>query len=86
MEKSYHLSIITPNKKIFENDIVSLIAPSELGYLGILANHAPLVTTLDKGKIIIRDAKDRLTILQTTGGFLEVANNQATVLSETIRV
>lgn len=82
MEKPYKLSIITPDKKIFEDEVVSLVAPSELGYLGVLANHAPLITTLVKGNIIIRGKNESLTTFKSDGGFLEVRDNQAAIVLE----
>ncbi len=84
MEKNYQLLILTPEKKIFEAEVVSLVAPGELGYLGILANHAPLLTTLAQGKIIIRDKNNLTTTFQINGGFLQIINNQATILTQTI--
>lgn len=84
MEKSYYLAILTPEKKVFTGEIISLVAPGELGYLGILANHAPLITALGIGKIIIRDKDTVATSFQTTGGFLEVINNRVTILAETV--
>lgn len=86
MSKNYNLLILTPEKKFFEAEITSLVAPSELGYLGVLANHAPLLTTLTKGKIIIRDKNEHTTTFQVNGGFLEVINNQAAILTEAIEV
>lgn len=83
MEKTYKLSIITPDKKIFEDEIISLVAPSELGYLGVLANHAPLIATLGPGNIIIRNKNEGLSTFEAKSGFLEVGNNRATILLET---
>ncbi len=60
---------------------MALVAPAELGYLGVLANHAPLATTLTAGKITYRDSSGASKTLQAAGsGFLEVFKNQATIL------
>lgn len=81
MEKDFLLIILSPDKKIYEGRIKSLIVPSELGYLGILANHAPLITNLAPGKITIRNPSDEITVLHAKGkGFLEVFKNNATLL------
>ncbi len=86
MEKLFHVNILTPEQKIFEGEAVSLIVPAELGYLGVLANHAPLVANLVPGKIIYRDAQAAGTIINNNGkGILEVAGNKATILLDTIR-
>ena len=50
MEKAYKLEIITPQGTVYSGDVISIVAPGELGYLGVLAGHAPLVTTLVRGK------------------------------------
>lgn len=84
--KTFQLEILTPAKRIFQGQIVSLVAPGALGYLGVLANHAPLVTTLSPGKVITRDAQGRSATFQSTGeGILEVRHNTATLLADEIK-
>ncbi|HAH19792.1 MAG TPA: hypothetical protein DCL49_02675 [Candidatus Omnitrophica bacterium] len=81
MEKDFLLTILCPDKKLYEGRIKSLIVPSELGYLGVLANHAPLITNLVPGKITIRNPSDEITVLHAHGkGFLEVFKNNVTLL------
>ena len=81
MPALFHLTIASSEKKIFEGDLQSLVAPGEIGYLGILANHAPLLTTLIPGKITVRDAYGKTSDFDLrTGGFLEITNNKATIL------
>jgi F-type H+-transporting ATPase subunit epsilon len=75
------LAILSSDKKIFEGDLQSLVAPGEIGYLGVLADHAPLMTTLIPGKITMRNAAGKTTALDSkTGGFLEIMKNKATIL------
>ena len=82
--KSFQLEILTPVKTVFTGPIESLVAPGALGYLGVLANHAPLVTTLVPGKVTFRDPAGNVRILQSTGGgFLDVAHNRAVMLLDT---
>ena len=81
MPTLFHLTIASSEKKIFEDEVQSLVAPGEIGYLGILANHAPLLTTLIPGKSTIRDASGKARAFESkTGGFLEILNNKATIL------
>ena len=54
MAKTFRLEIVTPEKIVFSEDVVSLVAPAENGYLGVLAGHAPLLCTLKPGEIRIR--------------------------------
>lgn len=80
----FHLSIVTPEKSYFEGDIKSLVVPGTEGYLGILSQHAPLITALMPGKIEFRDEHDQVCIMAVSGGFLEVSNNLATILADTV--
>ncbi len=85
MEKSFVLEIFTPRRRVFNGPVTSLIVPAELGYLGVWAHHAPLVTTLVPGKIVYRDEGGSTHALRVQGtGFLEVRQNTATVLAEEV--
>lgn len=81
MEKALHLKVFTPEKPIYEGDVVSVVAHGQLGYLGILANHAPLITNLTPGKLIYRDSQGATSTMRLEDGYLEVLNNQVTVLT-----
>jgi F-type H+-transporting ATPase subunit epsilon len=80
----FHLSIVTPEKSYYEGEIKSLVAPGTEGYLGVLSHHAPLITALMPGKIEFRDELDEVNIMAVSGGFLEVSNNLATILADTV--
>ena len=82
--KSYTFKIITPEILFYEGEIVSAILPGEVGYLGVLANHAPLVTTCVPGKLYFRDAAGREYRFEIQEGFLEVLENKVTLLTEKI--
>lgn len=75
---SFHLTIINPEKTIYEGEITSLIAPSESGYLGVMAGHLPLAANIVSGKIIVRrDNEKELKVFNCRGkGFLEVFDNK----------
>ncbi|MCX5714929.1 MAG: hypothetical protein NT033_09080 [Candidatus Omnitrophica bacterium] len=83
MEKVFHVEIVTPAGLAYSKDIVSLIVPAQMGYLGVLANHAPLLCNLRKGKITLIDSSRKSVDLETKGsGFIEVLKNKVTILLE----
>jgi len=85
MTKLFKVNIITPEKTVYAGEVISLIAPGELGYLGILANHAPLITNLVAGKIILKDNTGNPTTINSPGkGFLEVRENNANLILDRI--
>ncbi len=82
MAKSFHLEIVTPDRALLSEEVVSIIAPGVEGYLGVLANHAPLVTELSVGVLRIRYPDDTEENVAVSGGFMEVANNRVLVLAD----
>lgn len=76
-----HLEIITPDTKLFEGEVTSVIAPAIDGYLGILNNHAAMISALKAGEITIiaNGSEQKLSI---NGGVLEVSNNYISVLAD----
>jgi len=82
MAKTFHLEIVTPDRALLSEEVVSIIAPGVEGYLGVLANHAPLVTELNVGILRIRYPDDTEENVAVSGGFMEVANNRVLVLAD----
>jgi F-type H+-transporting ATPase subunit epsilon len=79
--KSFQVGIYSRDKVVYEGKAVSLTVPSVWGYLGVLADHAPIVAKLVKGKITVRSPEGSTTAIDlSSGGFLEVLQNQATIL------
>jgi len=79
----FQLSIVTPEKVVFEGQVVSLLVPGMEGYLGVLSNHAPLITALQPGRIEFQDDQDKIQVFSVSGGFVEVSGNKATLLADT---
>ncbi|SFB80482.1 F-type H+-transporting ATPase subunit epsilon [Parapedobacter composti] len=77
------LTIITPDKPIFDGEVTSVTVPGTAGSFEVLENHAPIVSTLEDGKVIIRTGKDE-DIINIIGGVVEVIHNTVTVLAEGI--
>jgi F-type H+-transporting ATPase subunit epsilon len=75
------LTVVTPERTVLEQDADSVQIPGELGYLGILPGHAPLITTLKTGVLSYRDgaAEGALAI---SAGFAQVVNDAVRVLAD----
>ncbi len=80
----FQLSIVTPEKIVLDAQVKSLVVPGTEGYLGILSNHAPLISALKTGRIEFRDANDQVQLIAVSGGFIEVSNNKATILADAV--
>jgi F-type H+-transporting ATPase subunit epsilon len=80
----FKLSVVTPEKTVLEMDVRSIVAPGSEGYLGVLSNHAPLITALMPGILSVVDAEGNESYYAVSGGFLEVSGNIATILADTI--
>lgn len=78
------LSIVTPEKTFYEEEVSSLVAPGIEGYLGILTDHAPLITALVPGKITVKNSSDAETVMAVSGGFLEVLKNKVVILADAV--
>ena len=83
-DRSFIFKIVTPDEMVFEGKTTSVVAPGSLGYLGILKDHAPLVTTLDKGNLTYKDESDKVHPFKIEGGFLEVLKNRVLVLTDQV--
>ena len=81
----FRLSIVTPEKPYFEDDCAALVVPGSEGYLGVLTDHAPLITALKPGQIKVTESDGTgERFFAVSGGFFEVAHNHATILAESI--
>ena len=80
MPHRLHLEIISQEKQLLSQDVDMILAPSNLGQIGILPGHISLFASLDAGElIIITDSKH--DVFAITGGFLDINQDQVTVLA-----
>lgn len=77
-----HLDIITPDKNVFNGEVISVQLPGVEGKFQILKNHAPLIATLGQGKVKVVDNQKETLFFEVNGGVVEVLNNKVTVLAE----
>jgi F-type H+-transporting ATPase subunit epsilon len=79
------IEIITPDKKIFEGDIKSIRVPGKKGSFQVLKDHAPIISTLENGSVIIVDQDNKETRYEINGGVIEVKMNKIILLVESVR-
>ena len=79
---SLKLEVVTAERLVLsEDEATMVIAPGVEGQLGILPNHAALMTMLEPGELIVRKGNEEIS-LALTGGFLEVLDNKVTILAD----
>jgi F-type H+-transporting ATPase subunit epsilon len=78
-----HVTVISPDASKFDGEADAVIAPAFDGQVGILPNHAPFMTLLGRGTLLVRHAgtEHRFTV---DGGFLQVVNNAVRVVAEQV--
>ncbi|GHC54828.1 ATP synthase F1 subunit epsilon [Roseibacillus persicicus] len=78
---AFHLNIVTPERKVFSDDVDNVYLPGADGEMGILSMHAALVTAMDAGEL--RYSKDGKVVELAVGhGFAEVTQEKVTVLTD----
>ncbi len=76
-----HLEVVTPTGPVISDDVDIVTAPGVGGEFGVLANHAPFLSTIKTGTLSYKKDKDT-KYLMVSGGFSEVSNNIITFLVE----
>jgi F-type H+-transporting ATPase subunit epsilon len=81
MAEKLHLSLVTPEAELFEGEVDQVVAPGSEGEFGVLAHHAPFMTTLAEGPVVILDGTSK-RVFQVRGGFADVSEDGMTILAE----
>jgi F-type H+-transporting ATPase subunit epsilon len=74
--------VVTAERIVFEGDVDMVIAPGSEGELGILPKHAPLLTSLTYGELVLRREAQEDEFLAIGGGFMEVLPDRVTILAD----
>ena len=75
------LDVVTAERVVFSDDVDVVVAPGIEGQLGILPHHAPLMTMLKPGELLVRKDGEEFSLV-ITGGFLEVRPDRVIVLAD----
>ncbi|HYG73520.1 MAG TPA: ATP synthase F1 subunit epsilon [Planctomycetota bacterium] len=79
--KTLHVTVITPAKSVFDAQATSVVVPAFDGELGVMPGHAPLLALLGTGEMRLTTPNGETKKLALRGGFLQVNNNNVTVLT-----
>jgi F-type H+-transporting ATPase subunit epsilon len=79
------VNIITPEGEVENSDYYMAVICAKEGELGIMENHAPLLTLLKEGDINLYESEGKIAkTIKITGGFAEVSNNECNILADKI--
>lgn len=76
-----HFSLVAPERELFAGDVDQVVAPGAEGQFGVLAGHAPFMTTLVEGDVTVLDGATR-RVFTIRGGFADVTPDGLTILAE----
>jgi F-type H+-transporting ATPase subunit epsilon len=78
-----HFELVTPERLVRSEDVHMVVVPGSEGDFGVMAGHAPVMTTLKDGELAVyRTAGAAPETIKVSGGFAEVGDNGLTVLAE----
>ncbi|WP_340105070.1 ATP synthase F1 subunit epsilon [Rhodohalobacter sp. 8-1] len=81
-EKTFQAQVLTPEGSRFSGDVVSVSVPGASGSFQMLHNHAPIISALDVGRVEIQKPDNSTLTYAVSGGFVEMNDNQVTLLAE----
>ena len=79
------LVIITPDKKVYEGEVKSVRVPGKKGSFQVLKDHAPIISTLENGPVILVDTANIESSFEINGGVIEVKANKIILLAESVK-
>lgn len=75
------MKIVSPEKVVFDGAVERVVVPGTSGEFEILTDHAPIISTLEKGKLVYQDSEGRHELM-VNGGFVEVQKNNVNICVE----
>ncbi len=76
------LDIITPDTSIFSGEVELVKVPGSKGSFAVLHNHAPIISTLEKGTVRVVDDAKKIKNYEINGGIIEVRDNEIIILAD----
>lgn len=82
--KEFYLEILTPSKKVFEGNVLSVTLPGTVGEFQILHDHAPIISSLEVGRMKLRSTSEVESVYAISNGVAEVLKNKVLILVRSI--
>ncbi len=83
MAMTMHVDVVSAEREIFSGTANMVFAPAEMGEIGILPRHTPLLTRLKPGEVRVQQAEGQEEFFYVSGGLLEVQPHVVTILADT---
>jgi F-type H+-transporting ATPase subunit epsilon len=79
------IEIITPDRKVFDGEVKSVRVPGKKGSFQVLKDHAPIISTLEGGPVIMVSPEGKEIVMEITGGVIEVKANKIILLADSAK-
>ena len=85
MAKEFNLSVVAPDRTVFEDSVESAVLPGVEGYLGVLADHEAMIVALRPGVLEYKGRDEQRHYVSVDGGFAEIGKGRVIVLADNAR-
>jgi F-type H+-transporting ATPase subunit epsilon len=86
VSKSFHVDVVSPEATVWSGEATFVVARTPDGEIGIMADHEPVMAALVTSAVLIEGADGSRTTVGVHGGFLQVVNNEVTLLTDRAQV
>ncbi len=86
MAKAFQVDVVSPEETVWSGQAVIVVARTPEGELGIMADHEPMMGALATGPVEIESATGQRTTIGVYGGFIQVLDNQVTLITDRAQV
>jgi F-type H+-transporting ATPase subunit epsilon len=84
MANLLHVELVTPEKKLYSDEVEMVVVPAIEGDMGLMAHHSNIVAMLRAGLISVHEAGGTVQIYYADGGYVSVSNNHCIILAEAV--
>ncbi|WP_315351791.1 ATP synthase F1 subunit epsilon [Segatella oris] len=77
-----HLRVVSPERVVFDGEVMCVTVPGAMGEFEILEHHAPIISSLEKGHIVYQPLDGQKETLDILGGFVEVQKDEIRICVE----